>query len=121
MLIEASNTSGSHVNQFGCLIFQQPVKGDQMKAELRRVLSEAASLDVPVETLSDTDDLYAAGLSSLGTVRVMLAVEDALGIEVPGELITFELFQSIDSLACALAPLVAETSGARVQCVAARR
>lgn len=81
-----------------------------MKAELRRVLSETACLDVPVETLSDTDDLYAAGLSSLGTVRVMLAVEDALGIEVPGELITFELFQCIDSLACALAPLVPEKS-----------
>jgi len=77
-----------------------------MKAELRRVISETACLDVPIETLSDTDDLYAAGLSSLGTVRVMLAVEDALGIDMPGELITFELFRSIDSLACALAPLV---------------
>jgi acyl carrier protein len=79
-----------------------------MKAELRRVLSETACLDVPVETLSDTDDLYAVGLNSLGTVRVMLAVEDALGIEMPGELITFELFRSIDSLACSLAPLVSK-------------
>ncbi|SED08833.1 Acyl carrier protein [Burkholderia sp. WP9] len=91
-----------------------------MKAELRRVLSETACLDVPVETLSDTDDLYAAGLSSLGTVRVMLAVEDALGIEVPGELITFKLFQCIDSIACALAPLVPEKLAARRESVAAR-
>jgi acyl carrier protein len=91
-----------------------------MKAELRRILSENACLDVPVETLSDTDDLYAAGLSSLGTVRVMLAVEDALGIDMPGELITFDLFQSIDSLACALAPLVSEKSLA-FRSVAARR
>jgi acyl carrier protein len=79
-----------------------------MKEELRRVLSQTACLDVPVETLSDTDDLYDAGLSSLGTVRVMLAVEDALGIEMPGELITFELFKSIDSLARGLAPLVSK-------------
>ena len=92
-----------------------------MKVELRRVLSETACLDVPVETLSDTDDLYAAGLSSLSTVRVMLAVEDAFGIEIPGELITFELFQSIDSLASGLAPLVHEESAARPQCVGARR
>lgn len=91
-----------------------------MKAELRRVLSETASLDVPVNTLSDTDDLHAAGLSSLGTVRVMLAVEDVLGIDVPGELITFELFQCIDSLARGLAPLVAEKSVVRRKCVAAR-
>jgi acyl carrier protein len=83
-----------------------------MKAQLRRVLSQTACLDVPVETLSDTDDLYAAGLSSLGTVRVMLAVEEALGIDMPGELITFELFKSIDSLACALAPLVPVKSSA---------
>jgi acyl carrier protein len=92
-----------------------------MKADLRRVLSETACLDVPVETLSDTDNLYAAGLSSLGTVRVMLAVEEALGIEIPGELITFELFLCIESIASALAPLVREESVARRQCVAARR
>jgi acyl carrier protein len=81
-----------------------------MKAELRRVLSESACLDVPVDTLSDTDDLFAAGLSSLGTVRVMLAIEEALGIDIPGELITFKLFQSIDSLARSLAPLVPANS-----------
>ena len=90
-----------------------------MKAELRRVLSETACLDVPVDSLSDMDDLYAAGLSSLGTVRVLLAFEDALGIQVPGELITFELFQSIDSIACALSPLVPEKSAARRESVAA--
>jgi acyl carrier protein len=77
-----------------------------MKAALRRVLAETACLDVPVETLSDTDNLYAAGLSSLGTIRVMLAVEDALGIEIPGELITFDLFRCIDSFVSALAPFV---------------
>ncbi len=91
-----------------------------MKAELRRILSETACLDVPVETLSDTDDLYAAGLSSLGTVRVMLAVEEALGVAMPGELITFELFQCVDSLASALAPLVPERSVACEECVARR-
>ncbi len=92
-----------------------------MKAELRHILSETACLDVPVETLSDADDLYAAGLSSLGTVRVMLAIEEAFGIEVPGELITFELFQSVDSLACALLPLVRDESVGRRQYVATRR
>ena len=89
-----------------------------MKAELRRILSETGCLDVTVETLRDTDDLYAAGLSSLGTVRVLLAIEDAWGIEVPGDLITFELFQCVDSLACTLLPLVQEESVRRQQCVA---
>jgi len=77
-----------------------------LKAALRSILSESACLHVPVETLADNDSLYDAGLSSLGTVRVMLAVEDAFGIEIPGELITFDLFRCIDSLATSLAPLM---------------
>ena len=84
-----------------------------MKDALRRILSETACLDVAVETLNDTDDLYAAGLSSLGTLRVMLAIEDALCVEIPEELITFELFRSIDSLAIALAQLVRNEGATR--------
>ncbi|WP_322043077.1 acyl carrier protein [Paraburkholderia sp. J67] len=92
-----------------------------MKAELRRIISETACIDVAVETLSDTDDLYAAGLSSFGTLRVMLAIEDALSVQIPEALITFELFRSIDSLANALAPLVQEKSLAHRQYAAASR
>jgi acyl carrier protein len=77
-----------------------------MKVALRRIISETGCLDVPVESLSDTDDLFAAGLSSIGTVRVMLAIEESLRIEIPEALMTFALFRCIDSLATALAPLV---------------
>ncbi|MFL9907845.1 acyl carrier protein [Paraburkholderia sp. RL17-337-BIB-A] len=84
-----------------------------MKAELRRILSETGCLDVPVETLSDSDDLYAAGLSSLGSVRVMMAIEEAFDIETPGDLITYDLFRSIDSLVNTIGLLRArEVSGA---------
>ena len=79
-----------------------------MKAALRSIISESACLDVPVATLSDTDNLYDAGLSSLGTIRVMLAIEETLDIEIPAELITFDLFQSIESLAGMLASLTQE-------------
>ncbi|MFX1675841.1 acyl carrier protein [Paraburkholderia sp. A2WS-5] len=92
-----------------------------MKAALRRIISETACLDVPVETLSDADDLYAAGLSSLGTIRVMLAVEEAFGIEMPAELITFNLFTSIDALAGTLAPFVRDGQAARVPVAALPR
>lgn len=79
-----------------------------MKAELRSIIAETACLDVPVATLSDTDSLYDAGLSSLGTLRVMLAIEEALNLEIPAERITFDTFQSIESLASMLAPLIQE-------------
>jgi acyl carrier protein len=81
-----------------------------MKHHVRRILEETACLDVEVATLGDNDDLYAAGLSSLGTVRVMLAVEEAFAIEIPGALITHDMFASIAALAGVIAQLVPEES-----------
>ncbi|WP_429315788.1 acyl carrier protein [Paraburkholderia sp. GAS448] len=76
-----------------------------MKTALRRILSESARLDVPPESLEDHADLYAAGLSSLATVHLMLAIEDEFGIEIPDRMLTRRLFSSIDSLAAAVAEL----------------
>ncbi|CAM2138371.1 Aminoacyl carrier protein [Pararobbsia alpina] len=79
---------------------------------LRRILSESARLDVPVDQIEDTSDLYEHGLSSLATVQIMLAVEDAFDIEIPDAMLTRKLFQSIDSLAAAVSELSA--NGAEV-------
>jgi acyl carrier protein len=76
-----------------------------MNNTLRRILSEVASLDVPIKDLKDSDDLYAAGLQSLKTVNLMLAVEDEFGIEIPDRMLTRQLFSSIDSLASAISEL----------------
>ncbi|MGF7131772.1 acyl carrier protein [Paraburkholderia sp. EB58] len=70
-----------------------------MKFILRRILSESACLDVPIDQLSDSDDLYAAGLQSLTTLRLMIAIEDEFGIQIPDQKLTRHLFSSIDSLA----------------------
>jgi acyl carrier protein len=81
---------------------KQPGHGSaSMKAAIRTILSEVARLDVPVESLDDQADLYAAGLSSLATVHVMLAMENEFGIEIPDRLLTRQLFRSINSLAAA--------------------
>lgn len=79
---------------------------------LRRILSESARLDVPVDQIGDAHDLYEHGLSSLATVQIMLAVEDAFDIEIPDAMLTRRLFQSIDSLAAAVSELSA--NGAEV-------
>jgi acyl carrier protein len=76
-----------------------------MKAELRRILDEVAHLDVSADQLGDADDLYAAGLSSLTTIQLMLAIEKKFNIEIPDRLLNRYLFQSIDSLAEAVAHL----------------
>jgi acyl carrier protein len=79
--------------------------GHFMKTALRRILSESARLDVSPDTLADDADLYAAGLSSLATVHLMLAIEDEFGIEIPDRMLTRRLFSSIDSLAAAVTEL----------------
>jgi len=76
-----------------------------MKDIVRRILSESARLDVPADSLADDADLYAAGLSSLATVHVMLAIEDEFGVEIPDHMLTRRLFSSIDSLAAAVTEL----------------
>jgi acyl carrier protein len=76
-----------------------------MKNALRRILTESARLDVPADSLADDADLYAAGLSSLATVHLMLAVEDEFNIEIPDRMLTRRLFSSIDSLAAAVTEL----------------
>ncbi|RFU47583.1 acyl carrier protein [Paraburkholderia sp. DHOC27] len=76
-----------------------------MKTAIRRILSESGGLDVPVDSLTDKSDLYAAGLSSLATVHLILALEAEFGIEFPACVLTRRLFSSIDSLATAIGPL----------------
>ncbi len=73
-----------------------------MKATIRKILDEVARLEVPLATLGDDDNLYAAGLSSLATVHVMLALENAFDIEIPDQMLTRQLFRSVDSLAAAV-------------------
>ena len=69
-----------------------------MNDELRRVLQVAGALSVPVDQLDEDSDLFAAGLSSLATVNVMLAIEQRFAIEIPDELLTRRTFRSLASL-----------------------
>lgn len=74
----------------------------ELRATVRRVLSETAVLDVPLDTLDDRADLYGAGLASVTSVSVMVALEDEFEIEIPDRLLTRQLFRSIDSLSFAV-------------------
>lgn len=74
-----------------------------MNEEIREILAEVADLNVPIASLHDRDDLYAAGLSSMSTIGLMLAIEGRFTIEFPDEMVTRGLFKSIDALARAVA------------------
>jgi acyl carrier protein len=74
---------------------------------VRAVLTQHGRLAVPVAQLADNDDLYDAGLTSLATVGVMLALEEAFDVEFPDAMLTRRTFGSIASLAAAIEELSA--------------
>ena len=69
-----------------------------MDEQLRRILQSHGGLSTPIDRLTDEADLYAAGLNSLATVNVMLAIEHCFAIEIPDDLLTRRTFQTLASL-----------------------
>jgi len=83
-----------------------------MESVVREILRTRADLAVPVEKLSREANLFDAGMSSFGTVEVMLAVEEELGITLPEHMLTRETFGSIAALCDAVEKLRATTAAA---------
>ena len=69
---------------------------------LRTLVRTHARLNLPLEGLSDMTDLYRAGMSSQGSVVLMIAVENEFGVEFPDSMLSREVFSNIDD---ALPPL----------------
>lgn len=75
------------------------------RERVREIVSLHGRLSVPIDQLADTHDLYAAGLTSLATVGLMLALEDGFEIEFPDAMLSRKTFGSIDSLVSAVEAL----------------
>lgn len=75
-------------------------------ALIREVLAQHGSLSVDVNSLNPESDLYDAGLTSLATVGVMLALEDRFNIEFHESMLRRKTFESLDSIADAISELV---------------
>ncbi len=76
-----------------------------MEDRLRDIIAKFGRLPVAVDTLAPDDDLYEAGLSSLASVNLMLAVEEAFDVEFPDHLLTRRSFRSISSLSNVISSL----------------
>lgn len=81
--------------------------------KVREIVGQHGRLGVAVSTLKDDDDLHGAGLTSLATVGLMLALEDAFDIEFPDSMLSRKTFGSIASLAAAVEALTGERAGVR--------
>ena len=79
---------------------------------VREIVAQHGRLGIPVTELADDGDLYSAGLTSLATVGLMLALEDAFDIEFPDSMLSRKTFASIASLAAAVQTLTSERASA---------
>jgi len=74
--------------------------------KVRDILTQHGRLSSPVDQLQDTSDLYNAGLTSLATVGLMLALEDQFNIEFPDNMLSRKTFASIEYVVDAVQKLV---------------
>ena len=79
------------------------------QAQIRDIVAAHGRLLVDVGTLSDESDLYEAGLTSLSTVNLMLALEEHFDVEFLDRMLGRKTFQSIQSLSDAITELCGKT------------
>ncbi|MCW2997714.1 MAG: acyl carrier protein [Solirubrobacterales bacterium] len=78
-----------------------------MHDTIRALLTQSGRLTTEASTLPVDADLYTAGLTSHGSVTLMLAIEEAFDVEFPDRMLTREVFSSIGAIAAAVAELQA--------------
>ncbi len=70
----------------------------RIEEAVRSVLVDRGQMPADVQSLSTTQSLYDAGLTSHATVKVMLALEDRFDVEFPDELLQRSVFDQIANI-----------------------
>ncbi|MEO9175124.1 MAG: acyl carrier protein [Gaiellales bacterium] len=81
-----------------------------MTGQIRKIIDETARLPVGVDTLSDSSDLYQAGMTSHASVNLMLALENEFDVEFPDHMLRRSVFESVDAIRDALEKIMEEAA-----------
>ena len=79
-----------------------------MIEDIRAIVREHARLSIDISKLADDEDLYYAGLTSIGTVSLMLALESKFDLEFPDRMLRRTSFKSIAAIAAAISELLTD-------------
>jgi D-alanine--poly(phosphoribitol) ligase subunit 2 len=79
-----------------------------MRDRVRTMVGSLNLLPVPVDGLADQDNLFDAGMTSFGSVQLMLAIEEEFDIEFPNSLLTRKTFATLGGLTSAVEQLVSQ-------------
>lgn len=77
-----------------------------MTEQIREIVSQHGRLSHEITAIGDDTDLYASGLTSHASVTLMLALEDAFGIEFPERMLRRRTFETIANIREAIAELL---------------
>ncbi len=69
---------------------------------IRQIIDAKGHLPVAARTLAPNANLYEAGLSPFTAIQVMLALEQACGVEFPEQMLSRQSFSSLNSIAACL-------------------
>lgn len=89
------------VRESSCSTDQQSTDRD-IKDRLRSLVKDHAGVSLPLEKIEDSTDLYRAGMSSQGSVVLMIAVEAQFGLEFPDAMLSRDVFTNIETIASAI-------------------
>jgi acyl carrier protein len=87
-----------------CIVSNTGTQLDSTVQAIKELVLQHARL--PVESIAEGDDLYAAGLTSLATVGLLLAIEERFEIEFPESMLSRATFRSVESIAESVSQLV---------------
>lgn len=80
----------------------------QIKDRLRKIVKDHAGLNLPLEDIEDSTDLYRAGMSSQASVVLMIALEGQFDLEFPDAMLSRDVFTNIDTIANAVETVLRE-------------
>ena len=69
---------------------------------IREIIDAKGHLPVAARTIDPNANLYEAGLSPFAAIQVMLALENACGVEFPKQTLCQRSFSSLNSIAACL-------------------
>jgi acyl carrier protein len=81
-----------------------------LRAEIRTLVARHGRMAIDVAAVGDRMDLYEAGMTSMASVNLMLALEEHFDIQFPEHLLERRTFSSIAAISDAVSALRNETT-----------
>jgi acyl carrier protein len=72
---------------------------------IRTILKVHSRIRVPIEQVADDANLFNAGMTSLASVDVILALEEQFGVEFADHMMHRKTFESINAITAAIESL----------------